>query len=410
MARSALRKGLNRKLPHAFIVTLAAGLWLAPSSGYPIKAAVDYTAWTDLGIVYSAPSGDAYYPCVLYDANGFGSGTPLYKTWYSDGSGDVFLITSTNGTAWGSPVSVTGLGGDAHHVQVLYDPNCFGATPCDPTKIRYKMWYWDIDALLYSIDAIATADSSDGVSWSNDQPLTQDAARPLVTGAGSGWNRGSYGPVSLFYQPGAANSGTEPWNYRYVMYYDGTDGGHEFTGLAYSADGLAWTAYTGNPILQGSSSAAWDCSDTVYGTIYHDANGYHFWYSGAGGDDGTGDCQDHAVHEGIGYASSSDGKAWTKDVNNPIFHISDGVSYRNSRVYTPAVVNDGSGSLRMYYSARSGSGPKNIGLAVLSVTAPNLYYLPIIQKAYVSGLQQPLTLAHQESRRAERQETRGAGE
>jgi hypothetical protein len=100
-----------------------------------------------------------------------------------------------------------------------------------------------------------------------------------------------------------------------------------------------------------------------------------------------GACQDHPVHEGIGYASSNDGKNWTRDVNNPILHISDGVSYRNSRVYTPAVVDDGSGSLKMYYSARSGSGPKNIGLAVQSVTAPNLlYYLPIIQKAYVSGL------------------------
>ncbi|MCK4314258.1 MAG: hypothetical protein KAX24_00670 [Anaerolineae bacterium] len=348
----------------AVVVVLAAVAGIMALAGQAL-AQPDYTAWVDQGIVYSAPSGSAYYPSVTYDANGFGMGSPVYKMWYSNGSGAVFVVTSNDGVNWGMPTSNSGLGGDAHHVQVLYDPNCFGITPCGLSDVKYKVWYWDINANLYSINAIAYAESSDGINWSNDQPITQDATMKLVTGVWPNWNRGSYGPIDVIYQPGASNAGTDPWNYNYVMYYDGTNGGNEFTGLAYSANGLFWTAYSTVSVLNGSLTVAWDCSDAVYGTIYQDATGYHFWYSGGGADDGSGGCVDQPVHQGIGYASSSDGKNWTKDPGNPIFHITDGVSYRNSRVYTPAVVDDSSGILKMYYSARESGGPKKIGLAVL---------------------------------------------
>ena len=109
-------------------------------------AQTDYTAWSDSGIVYTAPSGDAYYPSVIFNTNGFGTGNPLYKMWYSDGSGAVYVVTSTNGTSWGSMATATGLGGDAHHVQVLYDALCFGASPCNASSVKYKIWYWDTNA------------------------------------------------------------------------------------------------------------------------------------------------------------------------------------------------------------------------------------------------------------------------
>jgi hypothetical protein len=356
---------MNRKMKKLAILAaliLVAGL---AALGGQVFAQPDYTAWVDQGIVYWVLSGDAYYPSVIYDEIGFGTGSPLYKMWYSNGSGAVFVVTSNDGVTWGTATLNSGLEGDAHHVQVLYDPDCFGTTPCGPSDVKYKIWYWDINAQLYSINAIAYAESSDGMSWSNDQPITQDATMKLVTGVWPDWNRGSYGPVDVIYQTNASNIGTDPWNYSYVMYYDGTNGGNEFTGLAYSANGLFWTAYSTVQVLNGSLAAAWDCSDAAYGTVYRDASGYHFWYSGGGADDGLGGCQDHPVHEGIGYAFSSDGKNWTKDPGNPIFHITEGVSYRNSRVYTPVVVDDGSGTLKMYYSARESGGPKKIGLAVL---------------------------------------------
>jgi hypothetical protein len=329
---------------------------------------MDYSAWNDVGIIYTAPSGSAYYPSVLYKANGFGSGTPLYKMWYSDGNGQAFVIDSSDGFTWGTPTTLTGLGGDAHHVQVLYDAACFGTLPCDGSASKYKIWYFDTNANLYSITAMATAQSTDGVNWTGDSSLTQSATAQLVTGAGTGWNRGSYGPISLFYQPDASDTGTDPWNYSYVMDYDGTDGSSEVTGLAYSTDGLFWSAYSASPVLDKSAGNAWDCDDAAYGTVFHDAAGYHYWYSGGGGDNGSGTCRVGApVQEGIGYASSPDGFTWTKKAQ-PIFHISQGVGYRNLRVYTPAVVDDGSGTLKMYYSALSSTSgdPKKIGLAILS--------------------------------------------
>jgi len=77
---------------------------------------------------------------------------------------------------------------------------------------------------------------------------------------------------------------------------------------------------------------------------------------------------------------------WTKGSSNPIFSIDDSCasttcSYRNERDYTPTVVNDGSGCLRMYYSAQQSLpedvGPKDIGLATQCAAAVGGYLQPI---------------------------------
>ncbi|MDQ7825128.1 MAG: carboxypeptidase regulatory-like domain-containing protein [Candidatus Eremiobacteraeota bacterium] len=344
------------KAGEGYTLTATSGALTEATSGTFNVTSRDYTAWTDQGIVYTAPAaGNAYYPCVLYDANGFEDAGEKYALWYSDGSGAVFLVTSSDGTSWSAPTTMSGLGGKPNHAQVLYDADRFGLGPSGP---KYRIWYWDNNADLYSISSIATARSVDGVTWDSYTALTQDASAKLVTGGPvTDWNRGSYGPVHLFYQPGAADSGTDPWSYSYVMYYDGTTGGPEATGLAYSADGLFWKAYTVNPVLSPSASPAWDSKYSTFGTVYHDAAGYHFWYSGGV----------TTLNEGIGYAFSTDGKAWTKNPSH-IFHISDAyaVSYRNSRVCTPSVIDDGTGVLKMYYTAQASGGLKKIGRATLA--------------------------------------------
>jgi hypothetical protein len=296
--------------------------------------------------------------------------------WYSDDwFGFTYLVKSANGLQWGSPVQVSGLGNDSDHAQVLYDANCFGTTPCDAVTPKYKIWYWRVTTgAVYNINAMSTAESVDGINWINSTSLMQNPVAKLIQSpdTGFGWNRGTYGPSSLFYNSSAPNTGTDPWNYKYVMYYDGTDGSREVTGLAYSTDGTNWASASASPVLDGSLTAAWDCNSSVYGTVYKDSAGYHYWYSGAGDDDGFGGCAFHAVGNGIGYASSLDGRTWTKSAGNPIFHVDDGVSYRIGRVYTPSVVDDGSGVLRMYYSASVSSDPlwgpgviEKIGMAVL---------------------------------------------
>jgi hypothetical protein len=331
-----------------------------------------------MGIVYEdALLENTFYPCVLYDANCFGTvpcnaGTPKYKMWYSDDwNGGTYLVTSTNGLTWGSPVQIWADPTFSHsdHVQVLYDANCFG-TCVNATTPRYRMWFWDTVNLYGAFPAIGieTADSPDGVTWSHQQSITQNPSAKLVQDpdSGIGWNRGTYGPVYLFYQPSASNTGVEPFNYSYVMYYDGTDGSHEYTGLAYSLDGLSWSAYAVNPVLDGSSVGGWDCYSDTYGTVYKDSEGFHYFYSGQGLDIG-GVCNPslNGSFNGLGFASSTDGKTWVKSSSNPIFDISDGVY--SQRVYTPRIVDDGSGVLKMYYTASddpTGEYAK-IGLAVL---------------------------------------------
>jgi hypothetical protein len=351
------------------------------SSGSPLAGnyvwyfttARNYEAWIDLGIIYETQDGSsAYYPSVIYDANGFGDGTPKYAMWYSDGAGATYLVTSSNGLQWSTPTTMVGIA-NSHHVQVLYDANCFGTPTCiDGVTTKYRIWFWDTGAsTIYDISSMATAESADGINWINRAAVTQDPLALLIQepDSGSGWNRGTYGPVFLVYQPDATNTGTEPWSYSYVMYYDGTDGGHEYTGLAYSANGSYWSAYTGNPVLSGSGTGgaqAWDCASAVYGTVFRDSIGFHYIYSGRGVDDGSGGCAFPSSFDGIGYASSVDGKTWIKSTGNPIFHTSDeGAYYRTNRIYTPSVVDDGSGVLKMYYSARGSADPKKIGLAVL---------------------------------------------
>ena len=321
------------------------------------------TSWRDKGIVYGAGNEKAYYPSVLFDADAFGIGSgPGYKMWYSDGDGFVYVVTSWDGRSWSNPTVKTDLG-SAHHVQVVYDPNCFGATPCDSSDAKYKIWYWDIDAELYSICAMATAKSIDGIYWTDDMTLTQSGTSPLVTGdcsttgGGTGWNRGSYGPVHVIYQPEALNAGDGPWGNRYVMFFNGTNfDGIEETGLAYSDDAKDWTGYAGNPVLRRTPlEDAWDSDDAVYGTVLKDGGGFHFWYSGGGS---------VGAHDGIGYAFSLDGLTWAK-VSDPIFHISDeGADHRSNRTYTPSVIVNQKGRLMMYYSAKSSDNDYAIGLAV----------------------------------------------
>lgn len=333
-------------------------------------AAMNYDVWQDQGVIYTAPVGDAYYPSVIYDAGGFGGSGSTYNMWYGDGVGGVFLIQSTDGVSWGAPITMSGLAIDSPgHVQVLYSSSCFGQIPCDGAVAKYRIWYWRMNGPLYNITSIGTAKSVDGINWTDLAMLSQNPSAQLITGADSGWNRGSYGPIYLFYQSTAINTGTEPWDYSYVMYYDGTNGSNEETGLAYSVDGLTWSAYSGNPVMAKSDSAAWDCTGAVYGTVYRDINGYHFWYSGGGGDNGSGGCAGNPINAGIGYASSIDGKNWVRNVA-PIMQISDGQAYRSGRTYTPAVINDGSGTLRMYFSAKdAASSVKKIGYATITEIA-----------------------------------------
>ncbi len=182
----------------------------------------------------------AYYPCVLYDASQFsGHGTSsYYKMWYAVASGGPeAVVYSNDGISWSTtPVPITTLKTGGYHAKIVYLPGGYSAAG---GTYYYKIWYWDSN-YTYGDGTqpliafpLRTADSTDGVTWSNDQVLTQDAApAQLVTGDPSNWSAGSYGPITIFYNSSALNTGSNPFDYTFAMYYDATTGGQEAIALA----------------------------------------------------------------------------------------------------------------------------------------------------------------------------------
>jgi len=293
----------------------------------------------------------AYYPSVLYDADSFsGHGASAqYKMWYGISGSQTALATSDDGISWNDQGVVMT---DGYHATVEYYPDGFpgansGDNPSGST-MYYRMWYWD-PSHLYDVMAIAYTESPNGVKWYNDQPV-QNGAVPIVSGGDPWWNRGSYGPCDVLYNPSASDTGTD-WTF--TMYYDGTTGGDEAIGLGFSADGITWTGYDADsdskadPVLKGTyNSGDWDYNYVSRATIIKNADdNYEMWYSGGIG----------AMNHGIGYATSSDGINWTRDANNPIFHKDDigypGYPWRQERTYCPSVIKDGS-SYKMWFAGR----------------------------------------------------------
>jgi hypothetical protein len=319
---------------------------------------IDYPA----NPIFDPPSGNRiYYPTVLYDASGFGDGS-FYKMWFSDGSGNIGTAQSDDGIVWTEEADVFGLT-NPHHSTVLYDEDGFGAGGVGPL---YKIWYWDTSK-LYSVDAIRVAESDDGMNWVNDQPLTTDGLKPIISGGAGDWNRGSYGPIHLFYQPGMANSGDDPFGYEYVMYFDGTTGGFEQAGLGYSSDGIHWVRYGDDPILASGADwqgawglpDPWDSSYIGFGTVLRDSDGvFHWFYCG-----GT-----TSIDKGIGYASSDDGLAWMKDATNPFVETEAGTWY-SKRAYTPTVLYDSkrfsghgqNSKFKLWYTGRDDTNNYQLG-------------------------------------------------
>jgi hypothetical protein len=93
------------------------------------------------------------------------------------------------------------------------------------------------------------------------------------------------------------------------MYYHGFSGPTHQVGLATSTDGLNWSKYPGNPILTPGPDP-WDSTQVRVPMVWKEGpEDYRMIYTGLG----SGGFQ-------VGYATSSDGIAWTKHPANPVFN------------------------------------------------------------------------------------------
>jgi predicted GH43/DUF377 family glycosyl hydrolase len=138
----------------------------------------------------------------------------------------------------------------------------------------------------------------------------------------------------------------------YHMWYSGDESHNGRIGYATSADGIAWTKYSGNPVMDCGPSGSWE--ESVYvPTIYFDGSTYHMWYTGF-----------HFSTNSyrIGYATSSNGLTWTKYAGNPVLDLGPLGSWDDERVLTCSVLHDGT-RFHMWYSGADGPR-RRIGHAV----------------------------------------------
>jgi predicted GH43/DUF377 family glycosyl hydrolase len=95
----------------------------------------------------------------------------------------------------------------------------------------------------------------------------------------------------------------------WLMHYSGKDkAGHLRIGLALSQDGLKWTKYKDNPILDIGVQGSWDATHVYCPIVWKEANSWKMIFTG---------CSTHAFQ--VGLAISDDGISWKKSERNPIF-------------------------------------------------------------------------------------------
>jgi len=336
-----------------------------------VSASSIYTAFIDQGIVVTPNVGErAYYPSVIFDGVNY---FMVYDNKTAEGYVGNYAI-SNDGVNWTLGGSISGVKDNNHsyHTVMLYDSDGFGG------DYNYKIWYLDLNANVpHGTGSIRYAESNNGINWVNDQAVF--GGNMIVSGDDNiDAPARTWGPGTVIYNPDATNTGGNPLDYSYAMYYDGYNGitddpdwdSTEALFLAYSQDGINWNKYTRNPVLKGSIIGEWDAGCAGYPTIMKIEDGsYIMWYSGG-----------VACNEGIGFAISSDAINWTKDGDNPMLHKSDITNpegYRAERTYTPRVINDGSGELKMYYSAKSDAEVYAVGLATLE--------LPVLRTAEITS-------------------------
>jgi predicted GH43/DUF377 family glycosyl hydrolase len=150
---------------------------------------------------------------------------------------------------------------------------------------KYHMWYSN-----YIYTGIGYATSNDGINW------TKHADNPVIKPGGEGtWSNEAY--IAL---PTVKFSGGI-----FHMWYFGFRGVNGELGYATSQDGINWVKHSNNPVLNCGEYGCWDAKMVLGSSILIKNGQFTMWYAGRN------ELDDFI---GIGYASSSDGTNWEKNL------------------------------------------------------------------------------------------------
>ncbi|MFA5795455.1 MAG: DUF2341 domain-containing protein [Candidatus Brocadiia bacterium] len=188
------------------------------------------------------------------------SDTGTYKMWYSGMNGAVWKIgyaTSNDGIGWtryvSNPVLLNGSGWESTNV---------GSPMVFKDGAEYKMWYMGNNGTTWKIGCVT---STDGTSWS------RFSSNPVLdSGSGGTWDD------THVYEPFVIKDADG----KYKMWYCGNEGTYVKLGYAYSDDGITWSKYGSNPVLDAGASGAWDDYHTYKCYVIREDGTYKMWYSG----------------------------------------------------------------------------------------------------------------------------------
>jgi len=219
----------------------------------------------------------------------------------------------------------------------------------------YKMWYSGLQAssraqqLVESgkypgFSRIGYATSTDGIVW------TKYKGNPVLDlGADGEWDDIHVYSPSVLFEDGV-----------YKMWYTGYDGYSYRIGYATSLDGIVWTKYKGNPVLDLGSPGEWDDGHVSGPSVLFEDGTYKMWYPGSG----------YNWRFRIGYATSTDGIVWTKyedNEGNPVLSWGEPDAWDSYRVFCPSVLFE-DGTYKMWYTGYDGSTLR-IGYATSGVVS-----------------------------------------
>jgi predicted GH43/DUF377 family glycosyl hydrolase len=297
-------------------------------TGNPVLSGGSQGEWDESGVIGTR---------ILFDGT-------TYHMWYStlDSLGGLGYATSSDGINWtkynANPVLEPGPEG-------TWDDTVPGSPSVILANSIYHMWYFVFDG---TIALIGYATSPDGTTW------TKHASNPVLSGGSPGtWDDAGVLDPEVILKDST-----------YHMWYTGWDGTNTRIGHATSSDGVNWTKSAGNPVLDIGPIESWDAAMVGYSSVVSNGITYKMWYTG--NDSMEVGTPWGANIYGIGYATSTDGIAWTKFEENSV--LSRGVwgAWDALVAFLPDVIFDGI-KYQMWYTGLDipgGDLELNIGYAV----------------------------------------------
>jgi predicted GH43/DUF377 family glycosyl hydrolase len=223
----------------------------------------------------------------------------------------IFYATSPNGIIWepyeNNPVMLPGSFGS-------WDAGKVSAGPVIKVGNTYRM-YFNAFRDQYENWYVGLAFSPDGINWEKqDEPILE----------GEGWhNRIAATDVTLI-------------GSTYHLYFSGWIQPYYYSiGLATSADGITWEKYGSQPILEKTET--WEGDGVLSASIIKENELYRMVYQGAA-----------YVNTSFGFAYSTDGINWEKDILNPFFGTQD-VSTSATKIVFPNFIKTAN-EYRIYYN------------------------------------------------------------